>query len=104
MEIVHSSNSVTGRASERHRLQTHNDNNDDLETEAIAPLTVASNQKESSYNNNHLENKKERRSDNARVEQQIDVPKMKPAMPRAKRVISFDDQTSRLSRGKLVIV
>lgn len=28
----------------------------------------------------------------------------KPAMPRAKRVISFDDQTSRLSRSKLVIV
>jgi hypothetical protein len=28
----------------------------------------------------------------------------KPIMPRAKRVISFDDQTSRLSRSKLVIV
>ena len=28
----------------------------------------------------------------------------KPIMPRAKRIISFDDQTSRLSRSKLVVV
>lgn len=28
----------------------------------------------------------------------------KPVMPRAKRIISFDDQTSRLSRSKLVVV
>lgn len=33
-----------------------------------------------------------------------DAMREKPVMPRAKRVISFDDQTSRLSRSKLVIV
>jgi len=39
------------------------------------------------------------KNENVRV-----VEEDKPVMPRAKRVISFDDQTSRLSRSKLIIV
>lgn len=43
------------------------------------------------------------KSNNATVSEKQDHHE-KPTMPRAKRVISFDDQTSRLSRSKLVIV
>lgn len=43
-------------------------------------------------------------SKHAHFDQDQKVTTSKPVMPQVKRVISFDDQTSRLSRSKLIIV
>lgn len=86
MPVAQSGSDAAASASVR-----HGSNSDDVESVIAHTSTSGTSKKDQDVTEKTLADEETQRNG-------------KPTMPRAKRVISFDDQTSRLSRSKLVIV